>query len=407
MAAPDPVQASGFSTLRGHLRAMPAVRYLLLITLLLEGLCILVLPSLVPKHFYLRTYLEEAAEKQTLAFSHDQDPYLMWDSAAGWRNRPLAKNGHWDVDEFGSRSSEALSQAHGKKRRLVFLGSSMTNGGMHVSNQETVSAYASDSATECFNFATMAYSVDQALELYSTHARGFGADVVVLGLDDSPEAGLENRYVPFRRRDEVNMPYAKPRFMLSGDRLEFLPPPSRDTLASVLTSDEFLEELKGSDGFYDKFARFMRFGQLPVSATLCKGYERAQRAMQALASPDPHQYDLLLALLRKLSQEVDADGARFVVMTMPTFETVFPSRLRQYMPDRHEELVDLLQRSGFLVVDGREVLRQLDVPPRSLFTGDLVHYKPVANRAIAMALTNALPESRDTSSSPADTATAP
>ncbi len=407
MATLNPVQASGFSTLRSHLRAMPAVRYLWWGMLVLEGLCIVVLPFFVPKHVYLRAYLEEAAEKQTLAFSRDQDPYLMWDGATGWRNRPLAKNGHWDVDELGSRSSEPLSRAHGNKRRLVFLGSSMTNGGMHVSNEETVSAYASDATTECLNFATMAYSVDQALLLYSEYARDFGADVVVLGLDDSPEAGLENRYVPFRRRDEVNMPYAKPRFTLSGDRLELLPPPSRDTLASMLTSDGFFDELMGSDRYYTQFARFMRFGQLPVSATLLKGYERAQRAALALSDADPHQYDLLLALLQKLSQAVDSDGARLVIMTMPTFETVFPSRWRQYLPDRHEDLVDLLHRADFLVVDGREILRRQDVPPRSLFTGDLVHYKPAANRAIATALTNALSEARSTGGSPADTATAP
>ena len=113
----------------------------------------------------------------------DGDHLLLPDDVVGWSNRPDVAEGNWQIDSLGSRSSHPATALPGKAVRVLFLGSSMINGGTRVTNRETVAAFTEDADIEALNFGTMMYSLDQVLLSYTEKLEYLGADVIVVGLD--------------------------------------------------------------------------------------------------------------------------------------------------------------------------------------------------------------------------------
>ncbi len=267
----------------------------------------------------------------------------------------------------------------------MFLGSSLMNGGTGVTNDQTISSFVEDSATEALNFGTMLYALDQTYLAYATDLFRFGASVVVVGLPADPADGLTNRYVPFRARDEVNMPFLKPRFDLKDGMLVRMPPLPRALWEASLRDPSFIDSLRTTDGYFAHFNAFERFGQTPLASGALFLVEAMRRLTGSVVkvTKEPLLQD---AILRRLSDACQANGASLILMLLPEQSVTFPSPWRRYLPDHYAETVALLRAEGYVLLDGRAMLRASGLSPTDLYGPDGVHFSPDGNRVLGMAI---------------------
>ncbi len=370
--------------LTGMKSGAPLVFWSLVVLLIAESAVVALGPLMVPDHIYLQGYLSSQAEASLAEFYAGDSSALVFDETCGWRNRPGFARDKWVLDRHGARTTGAISAEPTDKRRILFLGSSLINGGTDIENTETISAAVEDPETESLNMGTMLYSLDQTLLLYTGSLRKFGAETVVVGLSGRPTEGLTSRFIPLYRRTEAHMPYFKPRFLWQDDGLELVPVPDRQRCATVLESDAELQDLRGSDGYFATFAGFQRCGFTPIARSLWHLSGRLANLERLLREEDPG-LDLLIALMHKLEDQVRQDGAQVIFLLLPDREITSPG-WRAYLPDQYGRMVDRLQEEEFTVLDGRRVLAESGVAPGRLYQPDQLHYTPRANRIIATAL---------------------
>jgi uncharacterized protein YjeT (DUF2065 family) len=355
----------------------------LLVLLAVELATVVLAPLLIPDATYLRLYLGRRARESTARLLADRGEMLVYDAAAGWRNRPDFSRERWTTDSLGSRSSHAVARARSTPLRLLLVGNSLVNGGTDVAASETIAALLEDTVVEAVNFGTMMYSLDQMYQAYRSDLYRLEANVVVVGLSEDPGEGLTNRYLPFRYHSEANIPFLKPRFVMTDTGLALLPVPPRDVYARLIESGDILDSLRGTDAYYDRFIRFRRFGLTPVATGVWRLYEHARNLRRLLAEADS-TLPLSVALMRRFADEARGHGAQVVFVILPRAPLVFPPLWRRWLPDHYAHAVAELRRHGFTLLDGRDVLRQARRSTSELYTGE--DYTPTGNRLIADAL---------------------
>lgn len=362
----------------------PIVYWALVACFLAEAGAALLGPFFVPAHIYLQSYMSDKAKANLVDFYTGKSSALVFDEHCGWRSTPNFAHGSWVIDQFGARSSGPITALPGKKKRILFLGSSLINGGNKVDNLQTISAAIEDSLTEALNMGTMLYSIDQSLLLYTSRLREFGSDVVVVGLSGDATEGLTARFVPFYRRSESSMPYFKPRFVEQAGVLKLLPVPAPDICRGVLASDVELRSLRDTDGYYGAFSGYCRFGMTPIADSVWHVASRA-RNLLLLMKKDKPGLDLLLPLMHRLEGEVTQDGARVIFLLLPNLKIVSPG-WRAHLPDQYGGMVDRMRAENFTVLDGRRLLVESNQECRKLYSPDHEHYTPLGNRIIAAGL---------------------
>lgn len=362
----------------------PTIRWTAMILCTAELIIVLVAPLAVPDSFYLRSYLGGASRRSMRDLLTNAPSYLIWDELTGWRNRPEAERGRWQVDANGARTTRS-----GRERADVdqvwFFGDSTVNGGTGLSSEETISAFLEDDRIATTNFGTMLFGLDQSLLLMQRKLETAVPKAIVIGLSENGIFALGNRYVPFRSRRESAMPYLKPRFVLDGSALVLLPTPPQSAYADLLGQGRLLRDLSASDEYYSEFSAYRHFGLLPISGALWDGYRKGRATWsaatgRALASP------LLYRVLNELQRDARSRGSAVVILVLPTRAIVDPSRLKRLLPDRHGALVRGLREAGFVVIDGRDALAGSGRPAHELYHADGVHYTRDGNRIIAASL---------------------
>lgn len=376
-----------FDSVRAVWRASPRLRRALMLLLVTELTAMFVLPALLAPHWYLRRYLnDERAVAAVTSFFADAG-YLQPDAVTGWHNRPNIRVNYWTTDEFGGRSHAPVHLERSTKARVLFLGSSKVNGGTSVQSDETISAYLANDKVETLNFGTMLYGVDQSYLAYKHRYFRFNPDVVVLGLDTSPEEALGNIYIPLRRRSEVLMPYVKARFQLRDDALQVVEPPLQLLRDSNTSAEQLLEFLSDRDDFFFAFENFRRFDFTPLSYLVERTGNKIRKLQMYVQKEATSQEQLLLALLMQFRRELDAENKQLVLLLLPDHETVAANH--NWSPDlyRHLRLCALLQRSGFEFVDMRAAMK---ARRHELFHADGVHYTAEGNQIAATELSQYL-----------------
>lgn len=371
----------------------PLIFYTVLLLLLLHFIAIAVMPLFVPDEMYLFLYLGKEARESTRMFLDGRHPFLIYDPLLGWRNRPNVRRGKWRIDEQGARTTHPVGAASSGKRRVLFLGNSLINGSTNVSNEETISAYIEDAATESINFATMLYALDQVYLDYKERLGGYQADVVVVGLPGDPTAGLLSQYLPFRVRSESKMPFFKPRFEISRGRLSILPAPPLKAYEDLFNHAGVLETLTRTDAYYPEFSRYKRFGLMPGSQVALSLYKRIRsdaRFMEGASGGDPEERPLLKKLIDQIGLEARRRHAAVIFIALPNLKSVAPGIWERLQPDLYAERVNRLKAEGYPLLDVRPILRESGLSPEKLFDPDGSHYTPAGNRIIAAALKNAI-----------------
>ncbi len=356
--------------------------------LLAELFAVIVLPQVLPLHQYLQWYLSETAEHNFVEFTENSASFLEYDAQVGWRNRPGASFGSWSVASDGSRPASTSTTDNispDPKADVVFLGSSLVNGGTHVANNETISSYVQTPELKTRNFGTMLYEVDQSILSFKTQHNSLAPAVVVLGLSADPGAGLSNRYLPFRYPAEENMPYFKPRYIREGGSLTLLSPPDLAQQHTLLQNDSLLRALQDSDSFYSRFSGFQFFGQLPLTNSAYY-LLRKLTALQEKTNPDFPNQALLLELVSEFSDFLKQRNTALLLLLIPSQEDVQPSRFRKLFPDQYQEVLDVLRENKFAVLDAREALRRSNKPVTELYHPDGNHFTAGGNQVVASAL---------------------
>ena len=343
------------------------------------------MPLFVPDEIYLSFYLGNDARESTKKFLNGKHPFLVYDPLLGWRNRANVRHHKWIIDEHGARTTHPVGTISSKKRLVLFLGDSLINGSMNVSNQETISAYIEDASTESINFATMLYALDQIYLDYKERLGGYKADVVVVGLPGESSAGLLNRYVPLRVRVESKMPFFKPRFEIRSGALSLEAVPSLKAYERLLDDPELLQTLAGTDAYYSEFRRYKWFGLMPVSDGLYSIYQKTREFVRRIGGSDESR-PLLKKLIGQMAFEARGRKAEIIFMILPDLKTVAPGPLQRSLPDLYAERVKDLRGEGYTLLDVRPALRNSGLPPETLFDADGVHYSSAGNRIIAAAL---------------------
>jgi len=315
----------------------------------------------------------------------DGKAVLVPDKIAGWRTKPGVAIRNWITDTQGSRFAHQQLGLAKKPLRIMMLGSSMVNGGTAVRNDQTISAYLEDDQVEVLNFGTMMYSIDQCLLRYRAELYKYGARELIVGIESGPTDGLKNLYVPFRMRDEANMPFLKPRFELSGGSLKLVPVDPELQLAGVPRSRELLEFLAKHDDFYPHFSNYCRTGFSPLAACY-KFLAYKASNLSSYFMPEKGRNDLLLALMAEMVKEGRKHGAEVIFVALPVQTDLAERGVHRFLPDAYARTLRIIQSRDFVVVDGRRALLSSNQPASQLLSEDGIHYKPTANKVIADAL---------------------
>lgn len=383
----DPTSNGGMlrRTLRHPKRQTPVIFYTLLLLVLLEFSAIVIAPMVLPDHIYLRRYLSDRTLENTEQFLNDEDEYMIRDDITGWRNRPNSSKGIWTVDEHGSRTTHHFTTEPSKPLRVMILGSSLVNGGGHVTIDETITAQLEDSVIEALNFGTMLYALDQTFLDYKSRLYKYNPSLLIVGISASPQDGLLNQYVPFRSPKEVNMPYLKPRFRLASHKLELLPLPDRELHREILDNSELLSMLRETDEYYAEFNTYKHFGLMPFSYGMWRTCVKVRNLLR-IVRKDPAKNDLLKAIMTMLVNEANSHGTKVLFMVLPDVQSISPGRVRRFLPDEYGRMVEDLKSSGFWILDIRETIRTSGKSLGEVFWWDNFHFLAEGNRLIADAI---------------------
>jgi hypothetical protein len=368
-------------------RRLPVLAWVVILGIGVELGAAVVLPAIVVEETYLGWYLSEEQQEAEDRFLR-REHVLLPDGTSGWLSAPNWDEGPWRTDSLGSRSTGLHSWTDTSRTRVVALGSSMMNGGMGVSNHETITAALEDFRATSLNFGTMLFGPDQALLMYRSRLSALEPDWVVVGVDNNVEEALTNTYVPLRMRSEANMPFVKPRFEFDGSALSLVPA-HPDSLLGRSSRRALIDHIASHDGFFHRLGAFARFEQTPIASAANWTW---QKVSNRILGNDPQGLapGLLQAVLEELESEVRGSGAELIVLLMP------PGRDGSGQPgwveDPYDRRLQELARAGFRVVDGRSAvaLSVRDSSPEPVYGPDGVHLTPAGNRLVAQAVAGAI-----------------
>ena len=185
---------------------------------------------------------------------------LVPDSILGWSPNPYSKSSDelYIYNEDGIRSNDILT-TYGEKRklRIAIFGDSYSHGD-EVKFQNTIGNYlqnildAQNIEAEVINFAVSGYGMDQAFLRWEAVKSEFQPDIVILGVQFENAKRHINLLRPFYYYT-TEIPYSKPRFVISGNKLQLIKNPIVDITRTVDIIENFdTWEFSHFEGFYKK-----------------------------------------------------------------------------------------------------------------------------------------------------------
>ena len=324
----------------------------------------------------LMPYQHEVSRTESLlnAYYESDSPFIIYDENLGWVPAPdgLSQNGY-TVNSVGIRSEQEYPLTPPENGlRIATFGDSFTFGDQ-ILLAETwptkleVLISSSDLPAEVLNFGVGGYGTDQAYLRYTLHGVGYQPDIVVLGFQ--PENIQRNVniirsiYVP-----ATGNPFSKPRFIVDADgaltliNSPTIPPENiSEVLGSFNESDLSAYEYHLDRAMYEDFW-WLKSRTLSLLTTPIMSYQNPDTDKSVLYALDNEPAQVTLAIIEAFARDVEAQGARFVVVHLPTQGDIEQYQSGQPLP--YQAVIDVL-RQEYIYVETLDVFSGL--PPSEYF----------------------------------------
>lgn len=246
------------------------------------------------------------------------------DPALGWKPRAGAANELYAYNVAGLRAHAATDAAPGAvpaRLRVAIFGDSFAHGSEVRFEQSwgarlQATLVRPDRDVEVLNFGVPGYGMDQAFLRWSHEGRAYAPDVVVFGLQvENAGRNLNLLRVLY---DSADLPFAKPRFIEAGEDLELInvPVPAPEDVVHIVQNLDAWPLVR-HERYYDRDryeTRPWRYSRLAGTIeALVAGGRRGQLEGDL---PD-EQRRLAFRIIDRFAREVQASGARFVVVHFP------------------------------------------------------------------------------------------
>lgn len=183
---------------------------------------------------------------------------LLPDSLLGWSPNLIFKSsdGLYIYNQEGIRSNDILADYSKKRKlRIAIFGDSFIDGS-EVKYENTIGNYLESNLreenidAEVLNFTLSGYGLDQAFVKWRSIKDEFKPDIVIIGIQFENIGRNVNLLAPLNS-NKVDIPYSKPRFVLQGNKLQFISNPILDINKTVDIIERFETwELSHFEGLY-------------------------------------------------------------------------------------------------------------------------------------------------------------
>jgi hypothetical protein len=304
------------------------------------------------------------ASRGTFTDTNDVYGFDVHDAMLGWKPRPNYRTDTVRTNAMGIRAErEYAFERQAGISRIVLVGDSFV-WGEGVPNEETFPSHLSRSLSdvEVINLGVHGYGTDQQLLRLRELGLRFAPDVVILGFY---EENLWRNVLSFRD-------YAKPRFRLGQEELVLdnqpVPPPE-----AILADDQ----------------------RLPRSflLVLVRRFVRRARWQLGIGTERSEEWRITRAILELTKREVEAHGARFLLLYVPTPDIDEPGNAEALLQAWAEQ-----SETAFVNLRERFV-KLTDSERTQLYRG---HWTPFGNRKVADIVAGFTSENQLLSGTPAD-----
>jgi len=320
---------------------------------------------------------------------------LIPDSLLGWAPNPIFKSsdGLYVYNRNGIRTRNILDEIPPKnKLRIAIFGDSYSHGD-EVAFENTIGNYLEELLNqskinaEVINFAISGYGIDQAFLRWKLIDEQFNPDIVILGVQFENAKRNINLLRPFYYFT-TEIPYSKPRFLLEGNALQFLPNPILDIKNTVDIIKNFdswqyshFEGFYSNQNYHPNFLFYSKTFSL-FSSTISQLVGEINYYKSSSES-----FKVTYKLFEKFQKDVKDKGEVFIPVHLPVkndFDFLSQKFLsivynQQFI---YDELFDALRKKANFV----ETYDTLENWGKTKDMNQLFmkrHYSPTANKVIA------------------------
>ena len=333
---------------------------------------------------------------------------LLPDSLLGWSPSSIykSKEGLYIYNKDGIRCDDILSDYFEKnKLRIAIFGDSYAHGD-EVRFENTIGKYlqnlfdGENIEAEILNFAVSGYGMDQAFLRWELVKEKFQPDIVILGVQFENIKRHINLLRPFYFYT-TEIPYSKPRFIISRDKLQLIINPITDVTKTVNIVENFDSwELSNFEGFYKKENYEANPFNLSNSISFISSAISQINREVDYYNPSSESYQVTYKILEQFSKSVKSEYGIFIPLHLPVkndFDFVTQSFLDIFYDKKliYDDLFSALKLQ-YNFVEPYDTLNEWGGKNgfETLFM--FRHYSPIANKIIAhkvfMHLKNEYPE---------------
>lgn len=277
--------------------------------------------------------------------------------------------------------------------------------GTDVGDGETWQEYLAGMAeADVFNFGTGGFGTDQAYLKYRVVAPKLETPVVVLGITSENINRIVNVYRPFYfPKTGIKLP--KPRFRLSGARLELIENPIADAGdIGMLSNEGFVRSLGKHDRWYNRddypVYRFPYAGILFNKRMWLEAVYGKRNRMIDDTNPRPWEdlwkeektVSLMFAIVGSFVEDVRRTGSAPVIMILPIQDEVFQKFCTNTHPGSVSTVLAYCERAGCPCFNSIDVLAGSVSSIDEISDLFIVHVSAAGNRIIAEAFLGFLEE---------------
>ena len=250
---------------------------------------------------------------------------LLPDSLLGWSPNPYFKSSDelYIYNKDGIRSNNILHNYSQKEGlRIAIFGDSYSHGD-EVKFNNTIGNYLQNLLSkqginaEVLNFAVSGYGMDQAFLRWQLVKEKFQPDIVILGVQFENVKRHINLLRPFYYYT-TEIPYSKPRFIISGNKLHLIKNPITDISKTVGIIEDFNNwEFRHFEGFYSKKSYNPNFLYYSKSFSFVSSAISQIFNEMNFYKPESESYQVTYKLFEQFKTKVENENEIFIPVHLP------------------------------------------------------------------------------------------